>query len=146
LRPCAIAQDDATAAGAQWRRVTDQMRPEVAKLAAPLADEAEPDALAYMGFPAAHRAKLHSTNPIERLNGEIKRRTEVAAIFPNEAAIVGPVGAILVEQNDEWARYTALETISPLNDALSSGCPPWPPGRPGPCRRTRRPRRRCYTT
>jgi transposase-like protein len=56
-----------------------------------------------MAFPAAHRTKLHSTNPIERLNGEIKRRTEVVGIFPNEAAISRPIGAILWEQSDEWA-------------------------------------------
>ena len=83
-------------------------------------DEAEPDVLAYMSFPAPHRAKLHSTNPIERLNGEIKRRTEVVGIFPNEAAIVRLVGAILLEQNDEWAvqraRYMTLETIAPLSN------------------------------
>jgi hypothetical protein len=70
-----------------------------------------------MSFPAAHRAKLHSTNPLERLNGEVKRRTEVVGIFPNEAAIVRLVGAILLEQNDEWAvqraRYMTLETIAP---------------------------------
>ena len=113
----AFAQDDA--AKAQWRRVADQLRPKLPKLAAFL-DEAETDVLAYMMFPAAHRTKLHSTNPIERLNGEIKRRTEVVGIFPNEDAIVRLVGAILLEQNDEWAveraRYMTLETIAPLSD------------------------------
>ncbi|MBB4200364.1 transposase-like protein [Rhodoblastus sphagnicola] len=76
--------------------------------------------LAYMAFPAAHRTKLHSTNPIERLNGEIKRRTEVVGIFPNEDAITRLIGAILLEANDEWAvqrsRYMTLETMAPLSD------------------------------
>ncbi|MCJ2097206.1 IS256 family transposase [Methylobacterium sp. E-046] len=115
----AFAQDDAEAARLQWRRVADQLRPKVPKLAA-LMDEAEPDVLAYMGFPTAHRVKLHSTNPLERLNGEIKRRTEVVGIFPNEAAITRLVGAILLEQNDEWAvqrsRYLTLESIAPIGD------------------------------
>src|SRR3712207_3342483 len=115
----AFAEADAPAAHAQWRRVADQIRPKVPKLAA-LMDAAEEDVLAYMHFPAAHRAKLHSTNPIERLNGEIKRRTDVAGIFPNEAAIVRLIGAILLEQSDEWAtqraRYMTLETIAPLSD------------------------------
>ena len=115
----AFAQDDAGAAKTQWRQVADQLRPRVPKLAA-LMDEAETDVLAYMTFPAAHRPKLHSTNPIERLIGEIKRRTEVVGIFPNEDAITRLVGAILLEQNDEWtvqrARYMSLETIAPLSD------------------------------
>ena len=115
----AFAQEDADAARAQWRQVADQLRPKVAKLAA-LMDEVDVDVLAYMSFPAAHRPKLHSTNPIERLNGEIKRRTDVVGIFPNEAAITRLVGAILLEQNDEWAvqraRYMSLETIAPLSD------------------------------
>jgi transposase-like protein len=95
----AFAQDDAAAARIQWRRVADQLRPKLPKLASFL-DEAEADVLAYMSFPPAHRTKLHSTNPIERLNGEIKRRTEVVGIFPNEDAIIRLVGAILLEQND----------------------------------------------
>ncbi|TJX01152.1 IS256 family transposase, partial [Neisseria gonorrhoeae] len=122
----AFAQDDAEAAKTQWRKVADQIRPNVPKLAA-LMDEAEPDVLAYMSFPAQHRAKLHSTNPIERVNGEIKRRTEVVGIFPNEEAIVRLVGAILLEQNDEWAvqraRYMTLETIGPLSDDPIAGLP-----------------------
>jgi putative transposase len=115
----AFAQDDAEAAKAQWRRVADQLRPKVPKLAT-LMDEAEADVLAYMTFPAAHRTKLHSTNPLERLIGELKRRTEVVGIFPNEAAITRLVGAILHEQNDEWAvqraRYITLETIATMSD------------------------------
>lgn len=82
----AFAQDDAAPASQQWRRAADQLRPTVPKLAA-LMDTAETDVLAYMTFPTQHRAKLHSTNPLERLNGGIKRRTEVVGIFPTEAAI-----------------------------------------------------------
>ena len=90
-------------------------------------DNAEIDALVFMDFPKEHWAKICSTNPIERLNGEIKRRTEVVGIFPNEAAIVRLVGAILLEQNDEWAvqrtRYMTLETIAPLSDDPIVGLP-----------------------
>jgi putative transposase len=115
----AFAQDDAQTAKAQWRGVADQLRPKLPKLAGFL-HAAETDVLAYMTFPPAHRAKLHSTNPLERLNGEIKRRTDVVGIFPNEDAIVRLVGAILLEQNDEWAvqraRYMTLETIAPMRD------------------------------
>ena len=115
----AFAQDDAPSAKVQWRKVADQLRSNLPKLAR-LLDEAETDVLAYMTFPAAHRSKLHSTNPLERLNGEIKRRTEVVGIFPNDDAIVRLVGAILLEQNDEWSvqrsRYLSLETIASLSD------------------------------
>jgi transposase-like protein len=115
----AFAQEDVGAARAQWRQVADQLRPRVKKLAE-LMDQAESDVLAYMSFPVAHRPKLHSTNPIERVIGEIKRRTEVVGIFPNDEAIVRLVGAVLLEINDEWAvqrsRYMSLETIAPVSD------------------------------
>ena len=115
----AFAQDDAAAAKAQWRNVADQLRPTLSKLAA-FMDEAEADVLAYMTFPKEHWQKIYSTNGLERLNAEIKRRTEVVGIFPNEEAITRLVGAMLLEQNDEWAvqrgRYMTLETIAPLSD------------------------------
>ena len=99
--------------------MADQVRPKLPNLAS-LMDDAEPDVLASMTFPREHRAKLHSTNPIERLNGEIKRRTEVVGIFPNEAAITRLLGAILMEQCDEWAaqraHYMTLETMVSLSE------------------------------
>jgi putative transposase len=115
----AFVQEDAEAATKQWRQVADQLRPKVPKLAA-FMDEAEADVLAFMSFPKDHRPKIHSINPLERLNGEIKRRTDVVGIFPNEDAITRLIGSLLLEQNDEWAvqrgRYMSLETIAPLSD------------------------------
>ncbi len=127
----AFAQPDHTAASAQWRLVADQMRGKLPKLA-DLMDGAEEDVLAYMTFPQQHRTKLHSTNPIERLNGEIKRRTDVVGFghsfgpvavmpsLPNEASIRRLVGAILMEQTEEWTvqrgRYMTLETLAPVCD------------------------------
>ena len=82
-------------------------------------DDAEADVLAFMSFPKAHRTQIHSTNPLERLNAEIKRRTNVVGIFPNDAAITRLVGAMLLEQNDEWSlqrRYLTLETLTDLGE------------------------------
>jgi transposase-like protein len=121
----AFAQDDADAARTQWRNVADQLRPRVPKLAG-LMDNAEADVLAFTAFPKEHRTKIHSTNPLERLNAEIKRRTDVVGIFPNEAAIVRLVGAILLEQNDEWAvqrRYMSLETLGSVSDTAPVSLP-----------------------
>ena len=87
-----FAQPTPDAASAAWRHVADQLRPRFPKLAA-LMDDAEADVLAYKTFPAAHWPKLHSTNPIERLNTEVKRRADVVGIFPNEASITRLVGA-----------------------------------------------------
>ena len=104
----------------------DTLRERFSKLAE-LMDGSRDDVLAYMAFPREHWAQIASTNPLERLNGEIKRRTEVVGIFPNEAAITRLVGAILLEQNDEWAvqrsRYMSLETIAPIPDDPIIGLP-----------------------
>jgi putative transposase len=122
----AFAQHTAEAAKKQWRKVADQLRPKRPKLAAAL-DQAETDVLAYMDFPAAHWTKLHSTNGLERLNGEVKRRTDGVGIFPNEDAVYRLVGAIVLEQNDEWAvqraRYMTLETITALSDDAAVSLP-----------------------
>lgn len=113
-----FAQDTQDSAIAQWRTVADQLRVKFPKLAAVM-DDAESDVLAFMGFPKSHRVQIHSTNPLERLNAEIKRRTNVVGIFPNDEAITRLVGALLLEQNDEWQlqrRYLALEGLQSLAD------------------------------
>ena len=81
-------------------------------------NDAEADVLAYVAFPMRHRAKLHSTNPLERLNREIKRRADVVGIFPSEDSITRLVGAVLLEQNDDWAlqhRYMQVEGMTELD-------------------------------
>jgi putative transposase len=113
-----FAQETAEAAHQQWRTVADQLREKFPKLSAML-DDAEEDVLAFMAFPKAHRKQLASTNPLERINAEIKRRTDVVGIFPNESAIVRLVGALLLEQNDEWQlqrRYMQLEGMNAVSD------------------------------
>jgi putative transposase len=113
-----FAQETPEAASDQWRTVADQLREKFPKLAEML-DAAETEVLAYLGFPKAHRTQINSTNPLERLNAEIKRRTNVVGIFPNEAAIKRLVGAMLLEQNDEWQlnrRYMQLVGLQLLAD------------------------------
>ena len=83
-------------------------------------DKSEADVLSFLSFPKAHRTQIHSTNPLERLNAEVKRRrTDVVGIFPNDASITRLVGALLLEQNDEWQlqrRYMQLEGLQALSD------------------------------
>jgi putative transposase len=126
----AFLQPDQNAARQALRHVADQMRPRWPKLAA-FIDESEHDVLAYMGFPVQHRTKLHSTNPLEGLNKEIKRRADVVGIFPSEASIVRLIGAVLLEANDEWQlqhRYMQLEAMAdlapPAADAEPAQIPP----------------------
>ena len=113
----AFDQPDRTHAGETWRKVAEQLRPRWPKLA-DLMDASEHDVLAYMSFPRQHRTKLHSTNPIERLNKEVKRRADVVGIFPNEASITRLIGAVLFEQNDEWqtsSRYMMVEAFAQID-------------------------------
>jgi transposase-like protein len=113
----AFEQADRLHADETWRHVANQLRSRWPKLAQ-LMDESEHDVLAYMAFPRQHRTKLHSTNPIERLNKEVKRRADVVGIFPNESAIIRLIGAVLFEQNDEWLiqnRYMQVEAFEQID-------------------------------
>jgi putative transposase len=124
-RPAAVAmlktifaQDTTEAAHAQWRQVADALRERFPRLAE-LMDGARDDVLAYMTFPREHWPQIASTNPLERLNGEIKRRADVVGIFPNDRSVVRLVGALMLEQCDEWAvsrRYMSLESLGTLSD------------------------------
>jgi transposase-like protein len=114
-------QPDRAAASQTLRQVADQLRSKWPKLAA-FIDESEADVLAYMDFPSPHRTKLHSTNPLERLNKEVKRRADVVGIFPNEGSIIRLIGAVLLEANDEWQlqhRYMQTEVMAEISPSSS---------------------------
>ena len=122
----AFIQPDRPSASQTLRHVADQLRPKWPKLAA-FIDDSEADVLAHMDFPTQHRAKLHSTNPLERLNKEIKRRADVVGIFPGEASIIRLIGAVLLEANDEWQlqhRYMQTEVMAELTPPLIDAVPP----------------------
>jgi transposase-like protein len=121
----AFIQPDRPSASQTLRHVADRLRSKWPKLGA-FIDESEPDVLAHMDFPAQHRSKIHSTNPLERLNKEVKRRADVVGIFPNEGAIIRLIGAVLLEANDEWQlqhRYMQTEAMVEFTPTLLDAVP-----------------------
>ncbi len=114
-----FAQKSKAEAVAQRDVVVDALREKQPKLAA-LMDGSREDVLAYMDCPGEHWPQSASTDPLERVNEEIKRRSDVVGIFPNDDAIIRLVGALLLEQKDEWAvqraRYMTLESVGQLSD------------------------------
>jgi len=113
-----FAQETKAEAEQQWAIVADALREKQPKLGA-IMDASRDDVLAYMSFPREHWAQIASTNPLERVNREVKRRADVIGIFPNDEAIVRLVGALMLETNDEWAvarRYMSLETLARVTD------------------------------
>jgi putative transposase len=121
-----FAQPDADSAREQWRAVADRFRQSFPRVA-DLLDEAESDVLAYLAFPQGHWRQIWSNNPLERLNKEVKRRTDVVGIFPNPAAVVRLVAAVLSEQHDEWQvarRYFSAESLAKLRKEAATDQPP----------------------
>jgi len=121
----AFIQPERATASQTLRHTADQLRGKWPKLGA-FIDDSEIDVLAHLNFPVQHRAKIHSTNPIERVNKEVKRRADVVGIFPNEVAIVRLVGAVLLEPNDEWQlqhRYMQTEAMAELTPLLIDAVP-----------------------
>lgn len=115
-----FAQPDRETAGLQLRRVADSLRLRFSTVST-LLEDTEDDLLAYMSFPREHWRQLYSTNPLERLNKEIKRRSNVVGIFPNRESVIRLVSAVLIEQQDEWEigkRYFSMESMQKTLEGL----------------------------
>jgi len=124
-----FAQPDPEQARATWRRVADSLRGRFPRVAE-LMDAAQGDVLAYLAFPREHWRQIWSNNPIERVNKEIKRRSNVVGIFPNQAAALRLIGAILAEQHDEWQvcrKYFSAESLAKVTKPQEVPAPLSPP-------------------
>ena len=119
-----FAQPDPATVAATWDSVQDQLAAAFGKIG-PLMDEAKPEVLAFTAFPRSHWSKVWSTNPLERVNKEIKKRARVVGIFPNDAAVIRLVGAVLADLHDEWQvsdrRYLSEGSMAPLKPTSDTG-------------------------
>lgn len=119
----AFIQPDRAAASQALRHVADQLRDKCPKLGS-FIDDSETDVLTHLDFPSQHRTRIHSTNSLERLNKEVKRRADVVGIFPNEGSIIRLIGAVLLEANDEWQTQNRYMQTEPMAELMATGSKP----------------------
>lgn len=121
--PQAFTQPDRAAASQALRHVADQLRNKSSKLCS-FIDDSETDVLTHLDFPSQHRTRIHSTNSLERLNKEVKRRADVVGIFPNKGSIIRPIGAVLLKVNDEWQTQNRYMQTEPMAELIATGSKP----------------------